>query len=159
MRILRTKQEQSNRSVASAVVSWSAEVVTMRTCWQLLVIHGVLRQWLAAQAVKSSDAMAEIKRKACLLLFRFQVIALNNLSFPSSPATCLIAQGSDGIKYPFILLFEFGQLVCGRRLNVPPVLCRSSYGVAQTFMTSDINDVPRRKLSKTANHAHTLIHS
>ena len=81
MRILRTKQEQSNRSVASAVVSWSAEVVTMRTCWQLLVIHGVLRQWLAAQAGKSSDAMAEIKRKACLLLFRLQVIALNNLSF------------------------------------------------------------------------------
>ena len=68
--------------------------------------------------------MAEIKRKACLLLFRFQVIALNDLSFR------LIAQQSDGSKHPFILLLEFDHLVCGRRLKVPPVLYRSSYGVA-----------------------------
>ena len=84
---------------------------------------------------------------------------MNDLSFPSSPATCLIAQGSGGIKYPFILLFEFGHLVCGRRLKVPPVLCRLSYGVAQTFTTSDINDVSRRKSSKAMDNAHALIHS
>ena len=63
--------EQNNPSVASTVVSWYAEVVAMKTCWQLLVIHGVLGQCLATQAEKRSDdrqRQAEIKGKGSLLL-------------------------------------------------------------------------------------------
>ena len=66
-------------------------------------------------------------------VFTFLQIAGHCLSFPSSRATCLITERSDGTKYPFILLFEFGHLVCGRCLKVPSVLGRSSYGVAQTL--------------------------
>ena len=122
--------KQNNRSVASAVVGWSAEVIATKIC-----LAASSDSWSPRAMFGHRSREEERHKKACLLpLFRLQVIALNDHSFPLLSATCLIAQRSDGIKYPFILLFELGHLVCGRRLKVPPVLCRSRY--AQTFTTS-----------------------
>ena len=116
-------------------MSWYAEVVAMKTGWQLLVIHGVLGQCLATQAEKRSDArqrQADIKGKGSLLL-------------PPHSAPPASESSHSGVMkastHTFHSTFRV-QNVRGWPLSLwsslksTPVLCRSSYGVAQTFLTS-----------------------
>ena len=58
--ILANSYKQNNRSVASNVVSWSAEVIATKICWQRLVIHRVLGQCLATEAEKRSDTRKRV---------------------------------------------------------------------------------------------------